>query len=462
MQREPLAVADLPDSLLQEFSGFVAAQIGLSFPRDRWPDLLRGMAVVARECSFQNVAPCMHSLMQKPLVRAQAEMLAAHLAVGETYFFREPVVFRVLEQELLPRLIEARRAAGKHLRIWSAGCCTGEEIYSVAILLNRLLPDPADWRITLLGTDINPRFLNKARKGAYRDWSFRDVPAWIGKSYFDRSAQGSYTILPHIRQQVRFDYLNLAEDDYPSVQNNTYAMDIVLCRNVLMYFDLATMKRVISKLHGALADGGYLIVSAAETAHDLFTQFAKTASSDAIFYRKEGTGYTVTSAAPARPPAPTKQRGIDLRHGAQAPEVSKPLQPEVSADPHALALLARSHANQGRLHEAVRYCDAAIAADKCDPALRYLQAVILEEMGLLDDAMAAHQRVLYLDQNFVLAHFALGNLCRRLGRKTAAVRHFVNAADLLDGYPPGEILPASEGLTAGHLVSIVRVCGGVA
>lgn len=485
---------EVSDALLKEFSDTVAAQVGLCFPQERWPDLLRGMTALAREFDFSGPEQCMRNLMAKPLSRHQVEMLASHLSVGETYFFRDTAMFAALEQEVLPRLIAARRATGKRLRIWSAGCCTGEEAYSIAIVISRLLPDLADWDVTIFGTDINPRFLNKAEHGVYRDWSFRSGPAWIKQGYFTMSEPGSYTILPRIKKMVRFEYLNLVDDIYPALENNTNAMDIVLCRNVLMYLESGKVKQIVHKMRRVLVEGGWLIVSPAESDPTLFSQFAKVNFQHILFYRKDSEQYVVPQfdqpsidqawTMPAAPEVVLHEavnNGLDA--GSPTTDIDKPLD-EPPATPYqtalafykqgayehvaallatagcdsppALALLARAYANQGRLIDAGRWCEAAIAADKCDCGLRYLLAVIMEEQGRIDDAATSLKRALYLDHNFVLAHFALGNLYRRQGKEKYAAKHFTNAVSLLNGYPASDILPESEGMTAGRLIEIIR------
>src|SRR5690606_35039610 len=116
---------------------------------------------------------CVGELLSAPVERRHLEALAAHVTIGETYFFREPRTLDAFETGLLLPLIEERRRTGRHLRIWSAGCATGEEPYSIAMLLSRLIPDLEAWQITILATDINSRFLAKAERGAYGKWSFR-------------------------------------------------------------------------------------------------------------------------------------------------------------------------------------------------------------------------------------------------------------------------------------------------
>ncbi|MDP3512109.1 MAG: CheR family methyltransferase [Sulfuritalea sp.] len=492
----------ISELLLQQFSDFLTARMGLHFPSARWPDMLRGLERAAREFGLAGAEACMRWLLAAPPDRCRVEILASHLTVGETYFYREPAVFAALENELLPALIAARRAAGqRQLRIWSAGCCTGEEPYSVAVLLSRLLPDLEQWNITLLATDINPHFLAKAVRGEYRAWSFRGAPAWFREDYFERSGSGDYRLSPRIRSLASFDYLNLVDDTYPALNNNTNGMDIVLCRNVLMYFEAGAMCAVLDKFHRALTDGGWLLVSPTEANVTMFSGFVPVNFTDAILYRKGGAQQPQWPTMPAMPiapvmpilpeqayatpawaelavsPAPTFGGGDTTP--AAAPVAAAPpcgdayrravacyargdyaavvaaLAGEAQYDPRGLALAARACANQGQLDEACRWCEAAVAADKLDPGLRYLLAAVLAEQGQSEAATAALKQALYLDQDFVLAHYALGNLYRRRGQPGPAAKHFANARELLTGYPPGDSLRDAEGLTAGRLLDII-------
>lgn len=481
----------LAEPLLQAFSEFLAQRIGLFFPPPRWPDLLRGLARAAPAFGFPELDPCVRWLMRSDLNRRQVEILASQLSVGETYFFREPGVFAALEKEILPPLIAARLAAGRSLRLWSAGCCTGEEPYSLAILLERLIPNLADWSVSILATDINPDFLAKAKRGHYGEWSFRAAPAWLKAQCFETPVAGRYVLAPRLRRLVHFDYLNLAEDAYPSVVNHTNDIDIVLCRNVLMYFEASGAAAVARKLHHALVEDGCLIVSPSETSATVFPQFTTQPLPDAIVYRKTATPSSLpappcvwpdaTSAAAPEPLPETPPSAPNHTRAPATPPSETPYQTALAAyaqgdyervaalladaaggdDAHALALLARASANQGRLADASRWCEAAVAANKVDPGLRYLLASVLDEQGLAAPAVAALKQALYLDQDFILAHYALGNLYRRLDHPALARRHFSHARQLLRQLPSGAALPDAEGLSAGRLAEIIDASGGL-
>src|SRR5438477_1197374 len=271
---------------LSQLSERVASQMGLHFPRERWPDLEKTIRSVATEFDAPDAETCLQQLLSKPLSKHQIEILASALTVGETYFFREKRSFEILSERVLPGLIAARQENQRPLRIWSAGCCTGEEPYSIAIALDRTFPERSQWRVTILGTDINPRFLEKAAAGVFSDWSFRNAPSWLKEEYFKPVGPHRFEILPRIKKLVTFEYLNLAEDPYPSLSNNTEAMDLIFCRNVLMYFSPAQAANFVRGFHRALVGSGWLFVSAVEASTEMFSQFVPECTGDAVTYRK--------------------------------------------------------------------------------------------------------------------------------------------------------------------------------
>jgi chemotaxis protein methyltransferase CheR len=288
----------LARTYLAEISQLIEAKLGLYFPESRWPELERGLHSAAAAAGFDSATAYCQVLLTSPLTRNRCEELATHLTIGETYFFREKPTFKALQEHILPDLIRARRTMGKQLRIWSAGACTGEEAYSLAILINELLPNHNEWSVNIHATDLNPHFLHKAREALYGEWSFRGVEPAIKQRYFTPEGHGRYRLLPSIRRQVQFSLLNLAEDTYPSPQTNTTSMDLILCRNVLMYFSAEQAKRVVRRLYSSLVEGGWLIVSLGEASHRLFTDFEIVQFPNAILYRKVSQQPKLSATAP--------------------------------------------------------------------------------------------------------------------------------------------------------------------
>ena len=277
----------IPNALLLRLSEYLTAKIGLHFSNRNRNELHQKMAAAMNDFDFEDVGEFIEWLLSSSPTQKQIEILASHLTVGETYFFREKRAFEILEQSILPGLMDARRRTEKRLRFWSAGCSTGEEPYSIAILLDQLIPDLRDWNITILATDINTAALRKADEGIYSDWSFRDAPLFFKDKYFEKVNGNRYLLLSDIRKMVTFSNLNLSEDVYPALQNNTNAMDVIFCRNVLMYFSPEHVKRAAERFYRSLVDNGWLIVSPVETSQIHYAQFATVRLQDSTFYKKD-------------------------------------------------------------------------------------------------------------------------------------------------------------------------------
>ncbi len=454
--------------------------MALQFPRERWGELERKVGAAALQFGHAVGAEFVEWLLSTAPSREQIEILASHLTIGETYFWREPQVFEALEGRVLPELIRARGPGERRLRIWSAGCATGEEPYSIAMAVHRVLPARKTWNVTILATDINPLVLHRAAAAVYGGWSFRNSPRWLKESYFTRREDGRHELSPEIRSMVTFAYLNLAEDIYPSPVNNTNAMDIIFCRNVLMYFSPERVRKVGESLFRSLVPDGWMMVSATELSQELFPRFVPIHSHGAILYRRdrrESQGdprETGEDRRAPRSPEPSFAAESFLPVTSQTPQSFSCPAPPPSADfpvPESLAEAVvkpaagrpcpgaaevRALANRGLLSQALATCEEAIAGDKADSGLQYLAAVILLELDRKLDAVAAFRRSIYLDQNFVLAYFSLGNLLLHQKKAKAARKCFENVMFLIGGLPDDEILPESEGLTAGRLRQIVH------
>jgi chemotaxis protein methyltransferase CheR len=430
-------------------SEVVSETMGLHFPPERFDDLRRGVTLSAHELGFEDVTACADWIGSVPLAAKQVRILASHLTIGETYFFRDTNTYDAFTDRMLEEIVRERRNRSQRLRIWSAACCTGEEPYSLAMALHRALPDLSTWDVTILATDINPVFLRKATAGIYGEWSFRSESSGIKARYFRRTEDRRYAVIPEIRAMVRFAPLNLmAFNAYPSPATDTQVMDIIFCRNALMYFAPAAMRKVIGKLHDALIPGGWLAVSPSEASHALFRQFELVKSHGALLYRK---GVAKAPEAPAwswSPPEAAQAPGAPVDSGAPTAEPG-------AATPASCAAAARMHADLGEREQALAWCDRWTAADKLDPRSHYLRAVILFEHGSLDEARVALQRALFLQPDFVLAHYTLGNLASRSGDTDGARRHYTNALLLLNRYALDDPIPESEGLTAGRLTETI-------
>lgn len=455
----------LPKSVLEAFSRFVELHVGLAFPPEKWPDLVRGIEAVAAELGVAEPETCVHSLMEGPVTDTEIELLARHLTVGETYFGREPLVFEVLRQRVLPELIASRREGERRLRFWSAACSTGEEPYTLATVLPEVLPEPENWAVTILATDINSDALRQAEEGVFTEWSFRAVHDDFKQRYFKPLGDGRYELLPAIRKMVRFAYLNLAQDVYPSLRNETNAMDVVFCRNVLMYFTQAQAKRIIAKLCHSLREGGWLVLSPGDAFSVAMPELVPLAESETALFQKcskgAGTadrglgtvGPVVTAGVEALSVESLEEARRLYESGRYAEALAR--LPSDPASPAVCRLLAQSLANQGRLAEALLWCEREVAMNPSNPDCHYLQATVLLEQGDGVRAVRELRHALCLDPDFVPAHLALGNLNRTRGKAEVARRHYRHALRTLSACPRDEAVPGADGMTAGRLSEMI-------
>jgi chemotaxis protein methyltransferase CheR len=401
-----------------------------------------------------------------------------------------------LHRSILPELI-ANHRANRLLRIWCAACSTGEEPYTVAVLLHRLLPDIARWNISILGTDISKHSLAKARRGRYREWSFRRTEPAMKERFF-QPVEGELEVVPEIRRMVTFGYLNQAEDAYPSLETNTNALDLVLCRNLAIYLPDEVIRMMAERFYRCLVPGGYLIVGASETNGNTYGKFETVSLPGAVVYRRATTAVPDTERprpprAMPKPPAlprasvpvmvgsrepPPLQttsagtatgsllaEGIALLEEGRSVEALTSLGECVSRDadlaPAALWRMARAHANLGDLSQARLCCLNAIKLSPLLVDAYYTLALIHQETGEIDDAFANLRKTLYIEKDYVLANFAMANLLEQQGRHRYAVRYRATAARQVAKLPADLPVPGSDGLTGGRLMAMLQALSTV-
>ena len=428
---------ELSPILLSELRRFIVRNLGLEFPQSRQTDLERRLQLAADELGFPNVNACMQSLISSSWTPHQVEILAGSLTVGETYFFRDRAAFDVFEKRLLPEIISSRGVGARRLRIWSAGCCTGEEPYTLAILTRQNLLDLSRWSVTIRGTDLNPRFLARCRRGLYRDWSFRGVSQELQDTYFEKLPDGQFEIRQDIKRMVSFSYLNLVENNYPSPLNNTGSMDVIFCRNVLMYFQQEQLQAAARRIASCLETGGWLVVGAGEGATLPLDGLTPISIDGRVFYRKE----PLFRPPPRKMPAPRRPAVVKKSPTVDVLECSK---------------RAHDFANQGQLEEALHWTEKALTVSRFDAELYQLKATILQEQGRIQEAYVALRTAVAIDSSSVMAHFAIG--CLGLHRASMAIeaRNSMRIAlELLEDRDENEILPGAEGLTAGRLRDVM-------
>ncbi len=468
------------DRLLDRFVRLIGVQTGISVRAADRALLAKKIRARMRALSLQDPERYWNLLQPQPSGTLSPErarewqLFIPAIVTGESYLFRDRGQFDLLERELLPKAIAARRVAQSTstkptLKIWSAGCATGEELYSIAITLARILPDWESWDLQLVGTDINPQYIRSARQGIYGKWSFRQVPHEIRERYFRPVAGERWEILEHLHRLVRFERGNLLKDRFDAPI--FWDCDAIVCRNVFIYFETAAIAAVLKTFKSRLRPGGYLICGHAEL-HGCDTSGLATIvfPTSVIYQRVRQQRANADPAIPtiASSPAQTT-RALPVRQPATkaAPEATARKSPQVhedtyrepaaSAAPSRAALLASAcdRADRGLLDLAE---SDARAAYECDPdatAPLALLAYIAEERGDRAAAKRYWRQVLYLEPQAIAAYLELAAISQHEGNFLAARRQQLAARELLETYPPDRAIDCGFGrptLTAAQLL----------
>ncbi|MBA2648188.1 MAG: hypothetical protein H0U75_01095 [Legionella sp.] len=430
-----------------EFIQLILKRLGLKIR----PQTIELHKLLLQACEKFNCSPdeYLHGLSTCRDNSPYLEHLIAGVTVGETYFFRDKKQMKLLQETLIPELIQKKRKSHKlSLRIWSAGCASGEEIYTLAIMLNALLPDIHRWTLHLLGTDINTKALQKATLGQYSKWSMRSIPKETLENYFTLK-DNQYQIADKIRDSVYFKYLNLQDNTYPSLLNNTSSQDLILCRNVLIYFDSQSIKQLMAKFSKCLSDDGYLLLGSSDPlcieGLGLFHQYKM----GMILSPQKPQGPVETQQTPIVYPKEVK---ITNKNSPPDSNYTAPLIP--TKEPTLLEL-ANECANTGQLDKALQYCLQCIKDQPTNKDCYFTLGLTLIELNRLQEAETALRKSLFLDRKFVEGHFQLGLLLLKAKRKTEGLKCLQNALVIVNSNDPSQAVPNGQGLSYGHFADIL-------
>ncbi|MDQ1700280.1 MAG: chemotaxis protein methyltransferase CheR [Frankiaceae bacterium] len=409
----------------------------------------------------------------------ERQALLDEVTIPETHFFRNPPQIRALRKYVLPEILRAASTT-KRLRIWSAGCSTGEEPYTIAMLIRELLPAAAGWDVQIIATDVSNRALAAARNGRYSERSFVMTDPVDLQRFFtlDTNAR-SWQIRDEIREMVEFRHHNLVTE-LPPFDNGQ--LDVVFCRNVTIYFDRDTTKALMRRLHSCLRDGGYLFLGHAETLWQVTDAFSLVSLGDAFVYRRQPEDAERRRVLPDRrteeEPRPTRadrRRGPLDRRGAEAavrepiaPSKSRLRPPPVVPPPTKPARSVPRHAAPGTPDPLVavraavaagRYAEAADLAGECGVAqplraeAHYLHGLALTNLGRDGEALVVLRKAVYLDPQDGFAHFLLGGALERCHEPVAAARSYRAAAATLGGRPLDAVAPELGGRSVAELAT---------
>ena len=492
---------------LERFRCIVAERLGLQFDDGKKELLADVLRQRLQAHGRAGALAYLRSLSCEPDGREELRTLGAHLTVTETYFFRDPNQFRALTEAVLPECIRLH-AADRRLRLLSAGCASGEEAYSLAILLRQRFPELSSWEIEILGLDLNSAMIAKARKARYHKWSLRDTPDALRDMYF-RIDGADFALDEGIRRMASFEEQNLAVGELA----NRNRFDIILCRNVIMYLVPEAVQSVIRTLTQALAPDGFLFLGYAETLRGLSHDFHLRQTHEAFYYQKRQESERPASSSETQPflaPAPlpdlddvawvdavrhaserieklsrdcTAQMQPPRKVGRRSPvelgfvfellrqerfrealELLCKLPVESERDPDVQILKAGLLANCADLEAAEAVCRQILSADDLNAGAHYLTALCREHAGDGNAAREHDRAAIYLDGAFAMPHLHLGRMAKRTADLTTARRELEQAGMLLAREDPSRILLFGGGFSREALMAFsraeLRSCGG--
>lgn len=501
---EPSCSPRLLDALVHK----VHQHLGMDFSAGRSGELLRRLQLLAMDQHVSDFSEWLQALAFADWDAALLQRLVPAFSVGETYFRRDADTFDWLARHHLADLVARRRQSGQRsLRLWSAACCTGEEAYSLLFMLDELLgSERASWTLELVASDINAVFLARAEQGVYGSNAFRSNEGAFRRRYFQ--AEGRFwRVRAAWRGRIRFIQYNLIDDQQASLLPSA---DLILCRNVLMYFSPARATAVLKRLLGSLNEEGLLLLSAVEAG--IATQAGLTGSWAGSNYALAKAGqaaakpdtfaspgplvaplpYPRAAPSPAQPtvvPEPPKtsepapepqtapsaslqslvgtadycwqqaQQALSANHYPEARDALLAYLACAGLSPgqqhQACLLLARSWANQQRTEEAQDWLQRALQLQPDSAMAYWLQAQLAQDSGDQVAALLALQKALYLDPDFILGYFLQARLLVAQGRGQAGDKALRVCRQLLAQQSADALVPHGDGLSCAQLL---RLC----
>ncbi|MBW3615729.1 MAG: protein-glutamate O-methyltransferase CheR [Actinobacteria bacterium] len=443
-------------------AAYVSERSGLNLGGMRESQLMSGISRAMRRAGATSADGYRRLLQAEP---AEFERLVGALTVGESYFFRDPAQVGLLRDHLLPERAAAR--GGGRLRVWSAGCATGQEAYTLAMVAEEA---GLHGRVSILATDLSRHALSVAQAGVYREWSLRGVSAARRAAYF-HAVRDRFQVDERFVAPVAFRQHNLVEP-----MDESRDMDVVVCRNVLVYLLPEAIHRAGRQLASALAPGGWLLTAPGDPPLDV-EELEVVRTPAGYAYRRTATGRRHREAPPAPPGLPQPDRGprpapppaekqevarglddlerarVALERGdyPAAARLARSLIEAGEGGSAALAVLVRALASAGDLDRALEEAESAVAAFPVEAELRLLQALVLMEAGQPEQAAEAARAAVYLDGRLALAHLVLGQAEASRDNTVAARRSLRNAGALLQAMPEDAAVPLAGGETAGRL-----------
>ena len=436
---------------------------GLAFDASRRESIGYSISERMRATGCKDVSAYVHLLFAAD-AGIERQALLDEVTIPETHFFRNPPQVRALRTHVLPELLRGA-STSKRLRIWSAGCSTGEEPYTLAMLIRELLPAQSDWDVKIIATDISTRALTAAREAKYAERAFvMTEPLDRQRFCYLDADSGAFVVRDEVRELVEFRHHNLVTEVPPVAPGE---VDIILCRNVTIYFDRTTTKRLMQRFHACLRDGGYLFLGHAETLWQVSDAFSLVSLGDAFVYRRGDDAANRRETLPdrrtedeLRPTRADRRRGpVDRRALVAGQQAAKPPPPPAAApllsapDP---LVAVRTAVAAGNYEEAADLAEEVTTASPLRAEAHYLHGLALTNLSRDAVALVVLRKAVYLDPEDGFAHFLLAGALDRSGEVVAAARSYSAAATALGARPPNSVAPELGGRSVAELAALCR------
>jgi len=420
---------------LQKLVTLIRERTGNVIPQSRYPFLEEVAQRRARGKGFASVESYVAAL-ESAALPAEWESLIPLVTIKESYFFRAPQQFEIIRRDVLPRLIAAR-AQTRQLRIWSAACARGEEPATLAILLAEEA-ELAGWSWSIVASDVDEEALAGARTGLYGDRAVAQVPADLLGRYFKRRGK-LFELAAELRARIEYRAVNLAHQPF-ELPGAKY--DLILLRNVLIYFRRPLQRRVVSQAGQYLSADGYLFLGASETLWQIQDELEAVDLGSCFSYRHRREPREAPPPKPAPParkaprplPPPPPESRMVRAGGAVAPLIAAtahmaerapaPPPPAVAPSLKDRLLAAARGLAANRIDEAGQILVEVLAADPAEPAAHALQGFLHDLTGRADDAVNAYRAALYLDAALFQVRLLLADCLLRLGSRERAEHHY--------------------------------------
>lgn len=464
MKKFQLVTPDLTHQEFSLFQSFVEESSGFYVDESKHDILRTGLLARTTALNLSDYMEYYKFLKFNPRGEEEFKELLTLLTICETYFFRDIKHYNILKKRIFPQLVREKEASGdKGIRIWSAGCSTGEEPYTIAMSLLEsfvISPEDKEWEIEIFASDVSTKAIEEAKRGIYSKWSMRAIPPLMIDKYFIVK-DNKFHITDIIKNMVNFGYFNLIKEPYPLSKMGSY-WDIIFCKNVTIYFKPQSTRRVIQNFYRSLRPNGHLFIGSSESLYHIDSSFNLIEIDKCFVYQKAADSIikqkvsvekvelldrtTIDKEIKENKPLPVKKvisvDDIEKNYSrAEAyfqreefdnalTELMKIVE-QTDKHPETHLLIADIYANVGRYADAERECRYVLDLNSLLAPAHYLLGIMLQKKGEIEESIEEFKKTIFLEPYSPLAHLNLGNIYSEICNYSKSIKEYQTAIKLL-------------------------------